>query len=226
VKDLKWKVEYSPAYSLLKVELEPGEELTSEAGAMVLFKGDLEIKTHTGGGILKGLLRGIAGTEAVFFNTYRARGQAEVWLAPALPGDIHYVPLEGDSYVVQDSSFLAYKGDVDVSVAWRGLRGLLAEGELVWLKLQGRGGAWVNSYGGMGKLDLEAGEKVTLDNMHFVALNEKTKWKVRKFGGWKSFLLGGEGLVVEIEGPGTLFYQTRILPPFARLIRKFAPSSQ
>jgi len=221
---LKWEVEYSPAYSLLKVQLEPGEELTSEAGAMVLFRGNLEIKTHTGGGLLKGLLRGIAGTEAVFLNTYRAKSLAEVLLAPSLPGDIAYIPLEDGSYVVQDSAYLAHIGDVDVEVAWRGLKGVLAEGELVWLRLRGRGGAWVNSYGAMGKMELKAGERVTLDNMHFVALNEETKWRIRKFGGWKTFLLGGEGLVVEVEGPGTLFYQTRILPPFARLLKKFIPS--
>ncbi|MCD6263930.1 AIM24 family protein, partial [Candidatus Bathyarchaeota archaeon] len=117
---MKWEVEYSPAYSLLKVQLEPGEELTSEAGAMVLFRGDLEIKTHTGGGLLKGLLRGIAGTEAVFLNTYRAKSPAEVLLAPSLPGDIAYIPLEDGSYVVQDSAYLAHIGDVDVEVAWRG----------------------------------------------------------------------------------------------------------
>ncbi|RLI33745.1 TIGR00266 family protein [Candidatus Bathyarchaeota archaeon] len=221
---MKWEVEYSPAYSLLKVQLEPGEELTSEAGAMVLFRGNLEIKTHTGGGLLKGLLRGIAGTEAVFLNTYRAKSPAEVLLAPSLPGDIAYIPLEDGSYVVQDSAYLAHIGDVDVEVAWRGLKGVLAEGELVWLRLKGRGGAWVNSYGAMGKMELKAGERVTLDNMHFVALNEETKWRIRKFGGWKTFLLGGEGLVVEVEGPGTLFYQTRILPPFARLLKKFIPS--
>ncbi|RJS89483.1 TIGR00266 family protein [Candidatus Bathyarchaeota archaeon] len=221
---MKWEVEYSPAYSLLKVQLEPGEELTSEAGAMVLFRGNLEIKTHTGGGLLKGLLRGIAGTEAVFLNTYRAKSLAEVLLAPSLPGDIAYIPLEDGSYVVQDSAYLAHIGDVDVEVAWRGLKGVLAEGELVWLRLRGRGGAWVNSYGAMGKMELKAGERVTLDNMHFVALNEETKWRIRKFGGWKTFLLGGEGLVVEVEGPGTLFYQTRILPPFARLLKKFIPS--
>lgn len=172
---------------------------------------------------MRGLLRGIAGTEAVFLNNYKARGQAEVLLAPSLPGDIAYIPLEGESYVVQDSSYLAHRGEVDVEVAWRGLKGVLAEGELMWLRLRGRGGAWVNSYGAMGRLELKAGERVTLDNLHFVALNENAKWKIRKFGGWKSFLLGGEGLVVEVEGLGTLFYQTRILPPFARILRKFLP---
>lgn len=105
---MKWEVKHSPAYSQLIVHLEAGDEMTSEAGAMVLFKGDLEIKTHTGGGLLKGLLRGIAGTEAVFLNTYRARGQSELWLAPSLPGDIRYIPLEGNSYVVQDGSYLAH----------------------------------------------------------------------------------------------------------------------
>lgn len=216
-------MECKPAYSLLRVSLEPGEEITSEAGAMLLFKGDLEIKTHTGGGILRGLLRGVLGTEAVFLNTYTARGRSEVWLAPAIPGDIHYIPLRGESYVVQDSSYLAHHGDIDVGVAWRGFRGLIAEGEVVWLKLSGVGGVWVNAYGGIERVDLAERERTTIDNLHFVAMRDDMDWRVRRFGGWKSFLLGGEGFVLEVRGPGTVLVQTRALPPFARLISKFTP---
>ena len=65
---MDWRVDYRPSYSLLKVVLEPGEEVTSEAGAMVLYKGDIEIKTHTGG-LMKGILRALAGTESLFLNT-------------------------------------------------------------------------------------------------------------------------------------------------------------
>jgi uncharacterized protein (AIM24 family) len=32
---------------------------------------------------------------------------------------------------------------------------------------------------------------------------------VRKVGGWKSTLLSGEGLVVDLTGPGTATLQTR-----------------
>ncbi|RLF15873.1 MAG: TIGR00266 family protein [Thermoprotei archaeon] len=222
---MKYEIVQGPAYSLLKVELRSGESITAEAGAMVLFKGDLEIKTHTGG-ITKAILRKIFGGETFFLNTYIAKGYAEVWFAPGVPGDIAYIPLNGKSIVVQDSSYLAHHGDVDISVTWRGLRGLLAEGELIWLKLEGYGGVWVNSYGGLIELKLSPGEKVTIDNFHFVAMDGDMKWRIRKFGGWKSFFFGGEGFVVEIEGPGTVLLQTRILMALARALKRYLPSGE
>lgn len=221
---MEWKIDFSPSYSLLKVKLLPGESITAEAGAMLLIKGEVDIKTHTGGGLGKALLRGLFGTESVFLNTYTARTESEIWFAPAVPGDITYIPLTGESYVVQDAAYLAHHGDVDIDIAWRGFKGLIAEGELIWLKLKGVGGVWVNAYGGINKIELSPGEKITIDNFHFVAMREDMNWRVRRFGGWKSFLFGGEGLVLEVEGPGIVYVQTRILPPFARLIRKYMPT--
>lgn len=218
---MEWKVHHRPAYSLLKVQLSPSESITSEAGAMVLYKGDVEVKTHTGGGILKGIMRAIAATESVFLNTYTARSPSEVWFAPSVPGDITYVPLEGESWIVQDTSYLAHHGDVDISIAWRGLRGVIAEGEIFWLKVEGYGGMWVNSYGALDTVDIPAGQSATIDNFHFVAMPADVDWSMRKFGGWKSFLLGGEGLVFEVRGPAKIYIQSRIMPPFAHILSKF-----
>jgi len=218
---MRYSIEQRPAYSVLKVFLEPGESVTSEAGAMLLYRGDVEIQTHTGGGILKGLIRAALAGEPVFLNTYVARTPAEVWFAPPAPGDIAYVPLEGTSWIVQDTSYLAHHGSVNLSVAWRGLRGVLAEGELVWLKASGRGGMWICAYGGLEEVDVAPGERVTIDNFHFVAMPADVNWQVKKFGGWKSFLLGGEGLVFEVEGPAKVYVQTRILPPLAQMLKKY-----
>jgi len=218
---LEWSIDYRPAYSILKVKLSPGEEVTSEPGAMLLYKGDVEIKTHTAGGAFRGLLRAVAAGESFFVNTYKAKSPAEIWFAPSIPGDIMYMELSDEGLVVQDTSYLAHHGDIGLSIAWRGLRGFLAEGELFWLKVAGRGGVWINSYGSIDKLELKPGERVIIDNFHFVALTEGTKWRIRKFGGWKSFIFGGEGLVVEVEGPGTVYVQSRILPTFAKLVRKY-----
>ncbi len=217
---MEWRVDQRPAYSVLKVKLGPGEAVTSEAGAYLLHRGDVEVETGTGG-LLRGVLRAALAGEKLFLNTFRARTPAEVWLAPSLPGDISYIPLRGDAWIVQDSGYLAHHGDVEVSVAWRGLKGLLAEGELVWLKLAGEGGVWVNSYGGLEVLRLGAGERVTVDNFHFVAMPADTKYTIRKLGGWKTLLLGGEGLVVEVEGPATLVLQTRTLPQLAGELAPF-----
>ncbi len=217
---MKWNVTCKPSYSLLKVELEPGETVTAEPGAMVYMKGDIEIKTSSGG-ILKGIMRSMLGGESFWLNTYRARSHAEIWFAPSLPGDIEALNIDGKGLIIQDTSYLAHHGDISIGTAWRGFRGLLAEGELFWLKAEGRGLVWVTSYGGLEKLELKPGERVIVDNFHFVAMDDGMKWKVRKFGGLKSFLFGGEGLVIEVEGPGRLVLQTRSLPPFIGLISKY-----
>ncbi len=217
---MKWRVEASPAYSLLRVWLEPGEEVTAEPEALMLMRGDVEVRTSSGG-LLRGLLRVFVG-ESVFLNTYHARSSAELWFVPPVPGDIAAIEVD-EPWVVQGFSYLAHYGDVEVGVAWRGLRGFLAEGELVWLKLNGVGLAWVNAYGAIKRVEVPEGEKLVVDNFHFVAMPARTRYRIRTIGGLKTTLLGGEGLVVEVEGPATVYLQTRILPAFARLLYRFLP---
>ncbi len=220
---MRWEVLQKPSYTILKVSLERGESVTAEPGAMVLMRGPIRIQTGTGG-LGKGILRAMLGGESLFLNTYVAEGPSEVWLAPSFPGDIAYFPLSGTSLIIQDTSYLAHHGNVSVGVSWRGFRGLLAEGSLVWLKAEGYGGVWVNSFGAIEQVELREGERVTVDNFHLVAMSEGVKWKVRKFGGIKSFVLGGEGIVMELEGPGIAYIQTRSLPPFVDMLRKFFKS--
>ncbi len=218
-----YTIEARPAYSVLKVFLEPGESVVVESGSYLLSRGNVEVKTTTGG-IIRGLLRAIAGGESVFLNVITARDKAEVWIAPPSTGDIAAIPLDGE-IVIQDSSYLAHIGDIEVSVAWRGLKGLIAEGELVWLKASGRGTVFVSSFGAIEEVEVPPGEKITVDNGHFVAV-EGGHWEIRKFGGWKTFFLGGEGLVMDIYGPAKVWVQTRNLSAFAGLLSRFIGTSE
>ncbi|MEB3861581.1 MAG: TIGR00266 family protein [Desulfurococcales archaeon] len=221
---MEYRIDHRPSFSVLKVRLEPGEEISVEPGSYMLHRGEVEVKTRSGG-ILRGLARALAGGESFFLNTIVARSNAEVWIAPSVAGDIAAVELDNGSIVIQDGSYLAHVGDIEVSTAWRGLRGLLAEGELVWTRAQGSGVVFINSYGAMEEISLGPRERITIDNMHFVALDESVRWSVRKWGGLKTLVFGGEGLVLEAEGPGRVWVQTRNLPFFAKVIRRFLPSS-
>ncbi|MEZ0319759.1 MAG: TIGR00266 family protein [Pyrobaculum sp.] len=217
---MKWEKRHAPSFTTLAIYLDPGEAVTAEAGAFLYGLGDFEVKTSTGG-LLSGLARAVLGGESLFFNTYVARGAgATLVLAPHLPGDVEYIPLKGEEWFIQDASYLAHHGDVKVSVGWRGARGWLAQGELVWLKASGTGGVWVSAYGAVEKIELGPGQSVIVDNNHFVAMPATMRWRTRKLGGVKSFLFGGEGIVMEVEGPGVLYIQTRILDPLAALIVK------
>ena len=219
---MEWRVDYGPVYSVLKVRLGPGEEVWAEPGALMLLRGSVDVET-TSGGFLRGLKRALLGGESFFLNRYVARGEAEVWFVPPVPGDIRGVELGGEEWVVQDTSYLAHAGDLVVDARFRGLRGLLAEGELFWLSVRGRGVLWVTSYGALEEVEVPAGETLVIDNYHLVAMPASTEFDVRRFGGLKSFLFGGEGLVLEVRGPARLLVQTRILPPFAHLLARFLP---
>lgn len=222
---MRYVVEGRPAYSILKVQLEPGESITVEPGSYMLHFGEVEVKTSTGG-LLGAIARRIAGGESFFLNTFTARSRAEIWIAPGTPGDIVAIELRGGELLIQDTSYLAHYGDVKLGVGWRGLKGLIVEGELVWLKASGFGIVFVNSYGGIESIELKQGEKATIDNMHFVAMDATVKWNVRKLGGLKTLFLGGEGVVIDVEGPGRVWVQTRILPPLAQLLARFLPIKQ
>jgi len=221
---LEWRIDHGPVYSVLKVRLEPGESVWAEPGAMMLIRGSVDVETSSGG-IFSGLKRALLGGESFFLNRYTASGArpAEVWLVPGVPGDIYGVELRSDRWLVQDTSYLAHAGNIEIDTKYQGFRGLLAEGELFWLKAEGRGVLWVSSYGAIEEVEVPPGETLIVDNYHLVAMPYDTDYTISKVGGLKTFLFGGEGFVVEIRGPARVLVQTRILPPFAELLARFLP---
>ena len=85
---MKTSVEFDPSYAMLTVDLDPGEAIKAEPGAMVLQKG-VEMKTGTGVGGLFGGFKRMLGGESFFVNTFTAEGGGgQVSLAPNSPGDI------------------------------------------------------------------------------------------------------------------------------------------
>ena len=221
---MRWQVEKAPSFSVLLVELGSGEVVVAEAGAMMAIEGDVRVETRMAGGFGKALLRKLTAGESLFVN-YFVGGEkgGKVWLAPGMPGDIAYVELKGGGIIVQDISYLAHHGEVNYELKWKGLKGLLAERNLVWLRFHGVGGVWLNSYGGIVERELKPGEEFTADTGHLVALEDQVSFTIGKFGGWKSFMFGGEGLVVKLKGPGKVYLQTRVLPPLAEALSRFLP---
>ncbi len=206
---MEHRLDRGPAYTVLKITLRRGESVHAQPGAMMLMAG-VGVETGMQGGVLKGFMRALMGGESPWINTYRAEEDgAQVWLVPSGPGDIAYVPLEGQTLVIQDRGYLAHHGEVSIGVAFRGWKGFLAEGELVWLKAEGQGGVWISAFGALEEIVLQEGERLTVDNFHLVAMDAQVQHRIRKFGGLKSAFLGGEGLVVDLVGPGRIYLQTR-----------------
>ena len=204
------EIRYQPSYSFALVTLDAGESIQTESGAMVGMSPGLQLQTAAQGGFLKSLGRSLLGGESFFINTYIAQKQGDsVALAPALPGDIAVIKLDGQELLVQSGSYLAASAGVQVDTKWSGAKTFFGGEGLIMLRVTGKGTLIVSSYGAIHPVELAAGQSYVVDTGHLVTFESHMKYQVKKVGGWKSTLFSGEGLVAELTGPGKLTLQTR-----------------
>jgi uncharacterized protein (TIGR00266 family) len=212
--NMQLKILYRPSYSLGVLNLVGQEQIRVEAGAMVSMSHGVTIETEATGGILKSFARSMLGGESFFQNIIIAPPDGgEVTVAPALPGDMFAVNLKGD-LLVQSGSYVASEMGVEISTKWGGAKTFFASEGFIMLKATGQGKLLLSSYGAIHKVDLEPGEEYTVDTGHLVAFSEHMGFNVRRVGGWKSTLFSGEGLVVDLTGPGRIFLQSRSMDAF------------
>lgn len=202
-------VQFRPSYSLAIVKLTPQERIRTDSGAMVSYSSGVEIETKAEGGFLKSLGRAVLGGESFFQNFWKAGAQGgEVTLAPELPGDIIMIEMNGQPLMIQSGSYLASESGIELSTKISSKAFKAGEG-ISMLEATGNGKLLVSSYGAIFEKTMGAGEKYTVDTSHLVAFDASMDVQTRSVGGMKSTLLSGEGLVVELTGPGKIYIQSR-----------------
>jgi uncharacterized protein (TIGR00266 family) len=202
---------------MLVVKLEPNEKVTAEAGAMTYMAPNIKINTRKREkSILGSLGLSLLGRQSFFVNDYTAQNTAgEAAFVAAPVGDIEILEVAANQgYIIQSASYIASTQSVDLDMKWQGFtKGLFGQG-LFMIKAKGEGKLFINTFGAIDKHTLKAGKSLIVDNFHLVAFSDTCDYKVRKFGGLKSTILGGEGLVTEIHGPGDIYIQTKNLREF------------
>jgi uncharacterized protein (TIGR00266 family) len=214
---MKYEIKYKPSYAMLIVTLDQGETITAEAGAMTYMDPTIEAHTRKREKSLLGTLGlSIIGGQSFWVNDYTATsGQGEAAFAAAPVGDIETLEVKpNQGYVIQKSAYIASTQGIDLDVKWEGFtRGLFGQG-LFMLKATGNGNLFINTFGAIDKHTLQPNQTLIVDNFHLVAFSNTCTYKVTKFGGLKETLLGGEGLVTQITGPGDVHIQTKNLQEF------------
>ncbi len=227
------EIEGRPSFGMAVVQLDPGDTISAEAGAMVAMSHDLSVHTGFLGGrhglfawlwaAFIGLMRRWLADESLFVNTFMAKSSTgSVMLAPAMVGDVEAIELSGeDRLFVQCGSYLASTEDVFVSVRWAGLSmWFMGEGG-VFLMCSGNGKVLINSYGAIEKVTVNG--KYIVDNGHVVAWSGDLRYRVRTLGSLYATMFSGEGLVLAFEGQGTLWLQTRDLPALVDWVNPYFP---
>jgi len=179
-----------------------------------------------GGGLMKGLVKGLkralAG-ESFFQNKFAANGApGHVTFAPTFQGDIVVHELSQSAVMLQSTAYLCGSPTIELDAKWGGAKTFFGGEGLIMLKASGTGLLAFNSFGAIKEIDVD-GEFI-VDTGHIVAFEDGLTFNVTKFGGgWKSFLLGGEGLVCTFSGKGKLWIQTRNATGFGQLLGSKLP---
>jgi uncharacterized protein (TIGR00266 family) len=202
-------LQYRPSYSLAVIKLKSGERIRAEAGAMVSMSASVSVETKADGGLFKSLGRAVLGGESFFQNFFQASADGgEITLAPKLPGDMTVIELKDKPLMIQSGSYLASEIDVELAAKLSMKAFLSAEG-FSMLEASGQGKVLVSSYGAIFERELKEDEKYIVDTTHLVAFDASIGVAPRPVGGIKTTLLSGEGLVIEMTGPGRVYIQTR-----------------
>jgi len=213
---------------VVTIELEEGEVIYSESGAMAWMTGNVEMRTHSGGGLGRMFKRAISGESLFIVDFYVSRGRGTVAFACDFPGKIIPFNLNpGESIIVQKTAFMCAEKSVDMDMHFRKQLGAgIFGGEgFIMQKITGPGLAFLEVDGEVVEYDLQPGQQLKVDTGHLAAMETTVDFDVTVVKGFKNILLGGEGLfLASLRGPGKVWLQTMPISKLALKIAQFIPA--
>jgi len=225
----------------VEIELDPGESVVAEAGAMMYKDAAIQIDTILGDGsdnqdsgflgkLLSAGKRVLTGA-GLFITTFtqRGSGKGKVAFAAPYPGNIIPVllPNVGGTLICQKDSFLcAAKGvAIDLFFQRKILTGLFGGEGFIMQKLSGDGMVFMHAGGTVVRRQLQPGEVLHVDTGCVVAFEPSVQFDIEQAGNIKTGLFGGEGFFFAVlRGPGQIWLQSLPFSRFAGRMLAAAPS--
>jgi len=211
----------------LILELQPGQIVYSEAGALSWMSGNVQMEATSGGGLGKMLGRLVTG-ESLFVVEYRAmNGPGLLAFSNEFPGKI--LPIElapQQSLIVQKDAFLCAEQSVQMSVHWQkrlgaGLFG--GEGFLLQ-RLTGPGLFFAELDGETVEYMLQPQQVLLVDPGHVAMFEPTVGFDIQMVRGIKTMLFGGEGLfLAHLTGPGRVWLQTMPMTNLVQAVARYLP---
>jgi uncharacterized protein (TIGR00266 family) len=213
---------------VVEVELDNGETVVAEAGAMNWMEEGITFEARMGDGSKDDSLLGklinvgkrVITGESIFMThfTNTGRGKSRVAFAAPYPGKI--VPLNmaelGGEFICQKDAFLCAALGTEVSIAFtkRLGTGFFGGEGFILQRLRGDGMAFVHAGGTVIKKVLD-GQTLRVDTGCLVGFTSGVDYDIERAGNLKSMFFGGEGLfLATLRGRGTVYLQSL---PFSRL---------
>lgn len=224
---------------VVEIELDPGETVVAEAGAMNWMQAGIEFEAKMGDGSQpdQGFMGKLFGAgkrmltgESLFMThfTNKGIGKKRVAFAAPYPGKIIPVNMAelGGELLCQKDAFLCAALGTKISIAFTKKLGAgFFGGEgFILQKLQGDGMAFIHAGGTIVKKELKS-DVIKVDTGCIVAFDPSLSYDIERAGNLKSMFFGGEGLfLATLRGTGTVYLQSMPLSRLADRIVGSAPS--
>jgi uncharacterized protein (TIGR00266 family) len=214
---------------VVTIELEPGELVYSESGGMSWMTGNVEMRTHSGGGLGKMFKRALSGEALFITDFYVNNNRGTVAFASEFPGKI--IPFDlrpGESIIVQKDAFMCAEKSVEFDMAFRKRLGTgFFGGEgFIMQRITGPGLAFLEVDGEVVEFELQPGQQLKVDTGHLAAMESTVDFDVTMVKGFRNILLGGEGLfLASVRGPGKVWLQTMPMSKLAQKVAQFLPQA-
>jgi uncharacterized protein (TIGR00266 family) len=214
---------------MVEVELDPGETVIAEAGAMnymdngITFEAKMGDGSNPDAGLMGKLLnvgKRVLTGESIFMThfTNKGKGKKRVAFAAPYPGKIVALNMAeiGGEILCQKDAFLAAALGTEVSIAFnkRLGAGFFGGEGFILQKLRGDGMTFVHAGGTITRREL-ASDVLRVDTGCIVAFSPSIDYSIERAGNLKSMFFGGEGLfLATLRGSGSVWLQSL---PFSRL---------
>lgn len=195
------RTRHTPAFGVARVLLAPGEAAMADFGAMIATSFGIVLD-------IQGRSSRSRGRDAIF--TAPNEG-GWVDLAPALPGDIYTLELDGASgWCVTRGRRLALASTVRIDPAWAGFHQLFGAEHGFVEHVSGQGVMVLSCCGALDVISLEQGELVTVDPRYLLAYADSVQCRLRTVSqSGPQSVRTGEGLLLDFAGPGKVLTHTR-----------------
>ena len=225
---MKYSIEGEPLPVVI-CEVEAGETLISESGAMAWMSPNMQMDTK-GGGVGKIFGRMLSG-ESLFLNTYTAAGgNGLIAFASSFPGSIRaFEVTPSKSIVCQKSAFLASGAGVELSIFFQKRigSGFFGGEGFIMQKLSGQGMAFVEFDGSIKEYELQPGQSIVVDTGYLAAMDDTCSMDIQTVPGLKNMVFGGEGIFnTVVTGPGRVYLQSMPVCQMANTLKPFFPSNK
>ena len=210
----------------VNVELQPGEEFNSVAGAMAYMSGNMRMESKMEGGLMAGLKRSLSGASLFLLRYAPQGGVGTVGLAGKAPGKVLDIDVGLGSWIVQKTGYLGSEITVNLDMALqKRLGSMMLGGEgLILQRLSGTGRAFIHACGDLNVVDLAPGEQYKVSTANAVAWEDTVSYDISAVGGIKTALFSGEGLfVTTLTGPGKIVIQSMTLGDLAESLIPYLP---